>query len=83
MYDGPPDTRSIEEIFAEFEEEFEDENFEQYQNASSLPDSEVTDLLDTLHKRPELKMLFSTSKNATKEDIEKAIRIIDALKDNK
>ena len=43
---------------------------------------EVTELLETLHKRPEMKMLFSITKNATKEDIEKAVKIIEALKDN-
>lgn len=41
---------------------------------------EVNDILETLHKRPEMKTLFSISKNATKEDIEKAMRIIEALK---
>ncbi|MGE4274073.1 MAG: helix-turn-helix domain-containing protein [Desulfitobacterium sp.] len=44
--------------------------------------NEVTELLDTLHKRPELRALFSLSKNASKEDIEKAIKIIEALKDD-
>jgi len=43
--------------------------------------SEVDDILEILHKRPEMKMLFSVTKNATKEDIEKAARIIEALKD--
>ena len=33
-----------------------------------------------LHSRPEMQMLFSVSKSASKEDIEKAIRIIEALK---
>lgn len=30
--------------------------------------------------RPEMRMLFSVAENATKEDIEKAIKIIEALK---
>lgn len=50
-------------------------------NESSPPD-EVTELLETLHKRPEMKALFSISKNATKEDIEKTMKIIEALKNN-
>ncbi|WP_333594737.1 helix-turn-helix transcriptional regulator [Anaerospora hongkongensis] len=41
---------------------------------------DIDDILDILHKRPEMKMLFSVSKNATKEDIEKAVKIIEALK---
>lgn len=42
---------------------------------------DVEDILEALHKRPEMKALFSLSKNATKKDIEKAIKIIEALKD--
>jgi transcriptional regulator with XRE-family HTH domain len=42
--------------------------------------NELTELLETLHKRPEMKALFSISKNATKEDIEKTMKIIEALK---
>ena len=41
---------------------------------------EITELLETLHKRPEMKALFSVSKHASKEDIERAIKIIEALK---
>ena len=33
-------------------------------------DDEALELMEEMHKRPELKVLFSTSKNATKEDIE-------------
>jgi len=43
-------------------------------------DDEVNEILESLHKRPEMKMLFSVSKKATKEDIEKAVKIIEALK---
>ena len=53
----------------------------QYDKIKTSAD-EVTELLETLHKRPEMKMLFSITKNATKEDIEKAVKIIEALKDN-
>ena len=44
-------------------------------------DKETNDLLEVLHKRPEMKTLFSISQKASKEDIEKAMRIIEALKD--
>lgn len=43
-------------------------------------DSELQEYLDYLKNRPELKMLFSVSKDATKEDVEKAVRIIEALR---
>ena len=46
-----------------------------YNNADDL-----TDYLDELHKRPEMKMLFSVAKKATKEDVEKAVKIIEMLK---
>jgi transcriptional regulator with XRE-family HTH domain len=41
---------------------------------------ELQEYLDMLHKRPEMQALFSISKNATKKDVEKAIKIIEALK---
>lgn len=44
--------------------------------------NEVEELLETLRRRPEMKMLFSIGKKATKEDIEKAVKILEALKDN-
>lgn len=45
-------------------------------------DDEINDILEMLHKRPEMKALFSVSKKATKEDIKRAIKIIEALKGN-
>ena len=46
-------------------------------------DDEALELIDSLRSNPEMKMLFSVSKNATKEDIIKAVKIIEAIKDNK
>jgi len=43
-------------------------------------DDEALEYLDELHKRPEMKALFQVSRKATKEDIETAITIIEALK---
>lgn len=48
---------------------------EQYNSGDDLEE-----ILEALHKRPEMKILFSTSKKATKEDIETATKIIEALK---
>lgn len=38
--------------------------------------------LEELRYRPEMRMLFSASKEASKDDIEKAVKIIEALKDH-
>ena len=43
-------------------------------------DPELTEYLETLRTRPEMRMLFSVSKDATKEDVEKAVAIIEALR---
>ena len=43
-------------------------------------DEELTEYLEQLRTRPEMRMLFSISKNATKEDVEKAVAIIEALR---
>ena len=41
-------------------------------------DEELTEYLEILKTRPEMRMLFSLTKNATKEDVERAVRIIEA-----
>lgn len=43
-------------------------------------DQELTDYLEILKTRPECRMLFQLTKNATKEDVEAAVRIIEALR---
>lgn len=42
-------------------------------------DEELTEYLEELKTRPELRMIFSLTKNATKKDVEKAAKIIEAL----
>ena len=44
-------------------------------------DEELTEYVQMLKTRPECRMLFQLSKNATKEDVEKAVRIIEALRE--
>ena len=41
-------------------------------------DEELTEYLEELKNRPEMRMLFSLTKGATKEEVEKAVRIIEA-----
>jgi transcriptional regulator with XRE-family HTH domain len=43
-------------------------------------DEELTEYLEILKTRPEMRMLFHLSKDATKEDVEAAVRIIEALR---
>ena len=43
-------------------------------------DPELTELLERVRDDPHLRMLFSIAKDATVEDVEKAIKIIQALK---
>lgn len=45
-------------------------------------DDETRDIIDKLRTRPEMKVLFSVSKKASKEDILKAVKIIEALRDD-
>lgn len=40
-------------------------------------DEELTEYLDLLRNRPEMKMMFQLAKGATKEDVEKAVKIIE------
>jgi len=43
-------------------------------------DPELTAYLEELRTRPEMRMLFSVAKGASKEDVEKAVAIIEALR---
>ena len=43
-------------------------------------DPELTEYLSVLRDRPEMRMLFSLTKDATKEDVETAVRLIEALR---
>ena len=43
-------------------------------------DPELTAYLDELRNRPEMRMLFSVAKDASKADVEKAVAIIEALR---
>lgn len=43
-------------------------------------DEELTEYMTMLRDRPEMRMLFSVTKNATRADVEAAVRIIEALR---
>ena len=42
-------------------------------------DEELTEYLEELRTRPEMKMLFQLTRGATKEDVEKAVKVIEAM----
>lgn len=60
--------------------EDEEPNAVDKENNPIVLDDEALELLEELKTRPEMRTLFSVSKKATKEDIMKAVKIIEALK---
>ena len=48
-------------------------------NPQKQYDDELMEYLEELKTRPEMKMLFSLTRNATKKDVETAVRIIEAV----
>ncbi len=42
-------------------------------------DEQLSDYLELLKTRPELKMLFNLTKDATREEVEKAVKIIETI----
>lgn len=53
---------------------------EEHETSKMTDDIELQEYLEELKNRSELRMLFSLTKGATKDDVEKAVRIIEALK---
>lgn len=49
--------------------------------ADSAEEDEMAEFLDMLKNRHECRMLFSLAKNATKADVERAVKIIEALRE--
>lgn len=47
---------------------------------STSQDDELQEYLEELKNREEMRMLFSLAKGATKEDVEQAVKIIEALR---
>lgn len=55
---------------------------EQIHDINNNADYELQEYLEELKNRPEMRMLFSLAKGATKDDVEKAVKIIEALRNN-
>ena len=58
----------------------EEPNATDKENNPIVLDDDALELLEELKERPEMRTLFSVSRKATKEDILKAVKIIEALK---
>lgn len=55
---------------------------EEHIESQMTDDTELQEYLEELKNRSEMRMLFKTVKGTKKEDVEKAVRIIEALKGN-
>lgn len=53
---------------------------EEHAEAQLTDDIELQEYLEELKNRSEMRILFSVAKNATKEDVMQAVKIIEALK---
>ncbi|MFU0831564.1 MAG: HTH cro/C1-type domain-containing protein [Oscillospiraceae bacterium] len=53
--------------------------YSQEENELVNEDEELTEYLQELKTRPEMRMMFQLAKGATKEDVEKAVKIIEAF----
>ncbi len=57
-------------------------NKEKEPQSHSNESDELNEYLEEIRTRPEMKMLFSVTKNASKEDVEKAVKVIEAMLEN-
>lgn len=71
-----PDYETLEEIADYFNVDI---NTLVDSKQSAQFNAELTEYLEELKNRSELRMLFKLAKNATKEDVEQAVRIIEAI----
>lgn len=55
-------------------------NTEETKKPTVTEDDGLVEYLEELRSRPEMRMLFSLAKGATKEDVERAVAIIEALR---
>ena len=79
---------SVDTLFMENEELGDDYLLDSEMSARITPNTrhlneDLAELREMLRTRPEVKMLFSASKNASKEDSERTVAINEALKQNK
>lgn len=76
-------TKKLHEIAAKYNVSVEwlrGETDEQQPAQAPEPEDELREYLDMLRNRPECRMLLSTVKGATKEEVEANVRLIEALR---
>ena len=54
-------------------------NSNEKEKPAATEDDELNEYLEELKTRPEMRMLFSLAKGATKQDVEQAVAIVEAL----
>ena len=82
-YENGEDTQPTSEILSKIADYFcvtIDYLLGKTDNSLTDEDKEIKEYLEFLKYRPEGKMLFSVAKGCTKEEIEQAVKIIDALR---
>ena len=52
---------------------------DEVETKGSKEDKQLSEYLELLETRPELKMLFNLTKDATREEVEKAVKIIETI----
>lgn len=72
---------TVSDLIEDEEYDESDDNSLDTKHRGSVMSRELAQIRDMLRTRPEMKMLFSVSKNASKDDIERAVAIIEALKE--
>ena len=68
---------SIGEVSAKLADEIEQKHKEAEEKDTE--DKQLSEYLNLLKTRPELKMLFNLTKDATREEVEKAVKIIETI----
>lgn len=77
---GKPPKSDLLNKIADFFEVSTDYLLGNIEKPSNQDDRELNDYLEMLKNRSECRMLFKLAKGATKEDVEQAVKIIEALR---
>ena len=77
-----PRMGAIKRIAAHFNLSINELVSDDFMNKTATPEprDELTEYLELLKTRPECRMLFSLAKDSSKEDVEKAVAIIEAIR---
>lgn len=76
--DAEPSVAALKKLSAYFEIPVTEVLGEEPKKPITTEDDELAQYLEELKTRPEMRMLFSITKGATKEDVERAVKIVEA-----